>query len=73
MAETFRKLKEISLREGRGPESVSSSYDLFLETGQLGAPKQGARKKLGLEPLPASGGDVMGRIMATANEPKGDE
>jgi len=64
MAETFRKLKEIALREGAGPESVSQSYSMFLETGSLGAPKQGARKKLGLEPLPTGGGDVMTRMMA---------
>jgi CoB--CoM heterodisulfide reductase subunit B len=73
MAETFRKLKEIALREGVGPESVSSSYNLFLETGSLGTPKQGARKKLGLEPLPANGGDVMARLMANDDDPKGSE
>ena len=64
MAETFRKLKEISLREGAGPDSVSQSYQMFLDTGRLGEPKQGARKKLGLEQLPVSGGDVVARMMA---------
>ncbi len=64
MAETFRKLKEIALREGAGPDSVSQSYQMFLDTGRLGEPKQGARKKLGLEQLPASGGDVVARMMA---------
>ena len=64
MAETFRKLKEIALREGVGPDSVSQSYQMFLDTGRLGEPKQGARKKLGLEQLPASGGDVVARMMA---------
>jgi heterodisulfide reductase subunit B/heterodisulfide reductase subunit C len=64
MAETFRKLKEISLRQGAGPDSVSQSYQMFLDTGRLGEPKQGARKKLGLEQLPASGGDVVARMMA---------
>jgi len=73
MAETFRKLKEIALREGAGPESVSQSYQMFLETGRLGEPKQGARKKLGLEPLPASGGDAMARIMAADDDSKGSE
>ena len=37
---------------------------MFLDTGRLGEPKQGARKKLGLEQLPASGGDVVARMMA---------
>jgi CoB--CoM heterodisulfide reductase subunit B len=72
MAETFRKLKEIALREGQGPESVSQSYNMFLETGRLGEPKQGARKKLGLEPLPVGGGDAISRLMAS-DDPEGDE
>jgi heterodisulfide reductase subunit C len=64
MAETFRKLKEIAIAAGAGPDSVTGSYKMFLETGRLGEPKQGARKKLGLDPLPASGGDAVGRMMA---------
>ena len=72
MAETFRKLKELSIAAGAGPDSVAQSYQMFLETGSLGKPKEGARKKLGLEPLPASGGDAIARLMA--NDPtKGDE
>ncbi|HSK46953.1 MAG TPA: heterodisulfide reductase-related iron-sulfur binding cluster [Coriobacteriia bacterium] len=63
MAETFRKLKEISIAAGAGPDSVTQSYEMFLSTGSLGKPKEGARKKLGLEPLPASGGDAMKRLM----------
>jgi len=65
MAETFRKLKEIAIGAGSGPESVTQSYEMFLETGVLGKPKEGARKKLGLDPLPTSGGDAMKRLMAT--------
>ena len=73
MAETFRKLKEISIAAGSGPDSVSQSYKMFLETGSLGKPKEGARKKLGLGPLPASGGDAIGRLMACDEECKGCE
>jgi len=73
MAETFRKLKEIALREGYGPEAVPQSYQTFMETGTLGKPKMGARKKLGLDALPADGGDVMVRIMANDDEPKEGE
>ena len=72
MAETFRKLKELAIASGTGPESVTQSYQMFLETGSLGKPKDGARKKLGLEPLPANGGDAIARLMA--NDPtKGEE
>lgn len=64
MAETFRKLKELAMAAGSGPEAVSSAYAMFLETGVLGKPKEGARKKLGLEPLPATGGDAVARMLA---------
>lgn len=65
MAETFRKLKELALAKGTGPEAVAASYKTFLETGMLGKPKEGARKKLGLDPLPEPGGDVMLRLLDT--------
>lgn len=63
MAETFRKLKELSLEAGTGPESVPASYKLFMETGTLGKPKESARKKLGLGPLPETGGDAIQRLI----------
>jgi heterodisulfide reductase subunit B len=64
MAETFRKLKELSIGAGTGPESVSAAYQEFLKTGMLGKPRESARKKLGLEPLPATGGDALARLLA---------
>ena len=70
MAEIFRKLKEIAIERGAGPDSVRQSYEMFLDTGTLGKPKQGARKKLGLSPLPQDGGDAMARIMACDLETK---
>ena len=73
MAETFRKLKEIAIEKGAGPESVPQSYKMFMETGTLGKPKQSARKKLGLGPLPEDGGDAMSRIMSNSDESKGAE
>jgi heterodisulfide reductase subunit B len=73
MAEVFRKLKEISIERGMGPDSVRQSYEMFLDTGSLGKPKEGARKKLGLSPLPESGGDAMARIMARCESCEGDE
>jgi heterodisulfide reductase subunit B len=73
MAEVFRKLKEISIERGTGPDSVRQSYEMFLDTGSLGKPKEGARKKLGLSPLPESGGDAMARIMARCESCEGDE
>ena len=63
MADTFRKLKELAMEAGTGPESVSAAYKQFLETGALGKPKESARKKLGLKPLPATGGDAVARLL----------
>jgi heterodisulfide reductase subunit B len=65
MADTFRALKELAIAEGHGPEAVASAYATFLKTGTLGTPKEGARKKLGLEPLPeGGGGDSLARVLA---------
>jgi hypothetical protein len=63
MTETFRKLKELSATSGHGPESVASAYATFRKTGALGSPKESARKKLGLGPLPAGGGNELARIL----------
>ena len=72
MADTFRRLKEISIERGVGPESVPASYKMFMETGMLGKPKESARKKLGLGPLPESGGDAMARLMSAAGSDAAD-
>jgi len=66
MAETFRKLKELAKESGAAPDSVTAAYRAFLETGTLGAPKESARAKLGLAPLPASGGDAVARLLGLA-------
>jgi heterodisulfide reductase subunit B len=68
MADTFRKLKELAMAAGSGPEPVSAAYETFLRTGLLGTPKAGARAKLGLEPLPASGGDQLARVLEDRKE-----
>lgn len=71
MAGTFRKLKELAMAAGTGPESVSAAYKTFLETGALGKPKESARKKLGLGPLPAGGGDAVARLLPIDDTDKG--
>jgi heterodisulfide reductase subunit B len=75
MAETFRKLKEIAAGSDQGPESVSAAYGEFLDKGVLGKPRESARKKLGLEPLPDRGGESLGRVLAgsPASDAEGDE
>jgi heterodisulfide reductase subunit C len=73
MADIFRTLKEIAIGRGMGPESVPQSFEMFLSTGLLGKPKESARKKLGLGPLPESGGDAMARIMAGSAGDKADD
>jgi hypothetical protein len=51
---------------GVAPDSVTQAYRMFLEQGLLGAPKESARRKLGLDPLPASGGDAVARLLGLA-------
>jgi heterodisulfide reductase subunit C len=63
MSDTFRALKELAIAEGHGPEAVASAYATFRKTGTLGSPKEGARKKLGLEPLPPTGGESLARVL----------
>jgi heterodisulfide reductase subunit C len=77
MADTFRKLKERAIEAGSGPESVTGAYASFLEDGVLGKPRASARKKLGLAPLPATGGDAVAKLMKTdadvGTDDQGDE
>jgi len=68
MADTFRKLKELAMESGQGPESVSAAYAEFLKTGSLGKPRESARKKLGMGPLPQGGGDAVARLITTSEE-----
>ncbi len=71
MAETFRKLKELATARGAGVAAVSEAYATFLKTGSLGEPRESARKKLGLEPLPARGKDAVNALLTC--EPKKQE
>jgi heterodisulfide reductase subunit C len=64
MAGVFRQLKELALERGAGPEAVAAAYAEFLKTGALGKPRESARKKLGLDPLPAGGGDAVARLLS---------
>ncbi|HSQ21690.1 MAG TPA: 4Fe-4S dicluster domain-containing protein, partial [Coriobacteriia bacterium] len=68
MADTFRKLKELAMESGQGPESVAAAYAEFLKTGSLGKPRESARKKLGMGPLPEGGGDAVARLITTSEE-----
>ncbi len=65
MADVFRQLKELAMASGAGPESVSAAYAEFLKTGALGKPRESARKKLGLGPLPEGGGNAVARLLST--------
>jgi heterodisulfide reductase subunit B len=64
LAETLRVLKEQSAEQGGRPESVQAAYDLFTTDGMLGRPRESARAKLDLPPLPANGGEALARLLA---------
>lgn len=63
MAETFRKLKELALESGAGPEQVRSAMATFAKTGSLGEPRESARAKLGLGKLPQRGGEQVVKLL----------
>jgi heterodisulfide reductase subunit C len=63
MAEVFRKLKEISVEQGTGKPQVADAYATFLKTGSLGEPRESARKKLGLAPLPKRGNEAVNELL----------
>jgi len=66
MAGVFRQLKELALERGAGPDAVGAAYTEFLKTGALGKPRESVRKKLGLDSLPAGGGDAVARLLSPA-------
>jgi heterodisulfide reductase subunit B len=68
MAEVFRKLKELANDQGQVPAAVQSAYEMFRSTGSLGEPRESARVKLGLAPLPTRGGDELEKILASRKE-----
>jgi heterodisulfide reductase subunit B len=68
MADTFRQLKELAMVAGAGPESVAAAYAEFLKSGALGAPRESARRKLGMGPLPEGGGDAVARLLHESEE-----
>lgn len=70
MAEMFQRLKSLAQEEGKVPVAVRSSYQTFAETGMLGTPRQTAREKLDLCPLPANGFDEL-RMILEGSEDRG--
>jgi heterodisulfide reductase subunit C len=68
MAEVFRTLKELAVERERVPEAVRAAYDLFLETGSLGEPRESARRKLGLKDGPPRGREELLRLLASTGK-----
>lgn len=68
MAEVFRKLKELANHQEHVPAAVRSAYEMFRATGSLGEPRESARVKLGLAPLPSRGGEDLEKILSSREE-----
>ncbi len=65
LAGTLRVLKEQASAQGGQPDSVRQAYESFEQDGVLGKPREAARSKLGLPPLPAAGGGALARMLAS--------
>ena len=68
MAEVFQRLKLLAQEEGKVPVAVLSNYRTFAETGMLGTPRQSAREKLGLSPLPVDGSAELRTLLEEKGE-----
>jgi heterodisulfide reductase subunit B len=66
MAEFFRRLKSLALEMAEAPGSVTAAWQLFLESGSLGEPRETARSRLGLSPLPSPGGEELRALLSAA-------
>lgn len=65
LAETLRVLKEHAAARGGQPDPVRQAYETFAREGVLGKPRQSARTKLGLPPLPRScGAEALAGLLA---------
>ena len=71
LAETLRVLKEHAAARDGQPDPVRSAYDMFASDGVLGKPRESARGKLGLPPLPEGGGEALARMLAAGQTPPG--
>ena len=69
LAETLRVVKEHASAGGGQPDSVRQAYELFASDGVLGKPRESARGKLGLPPLPVGGGEALARMLASGLTP----
>ncbi|MFA4965092.1 MAG: heterodisulfide reductase-related iron-sulfur binding cluster [Thermoleophilia bacterium] len=64
LAETLRAVKERAAAQGGQPEALRQAFELFAAEGVLGKPRQAARGKLGLPPLPPTDGAALARLLA---------
>jgi heterodisulfide reductase subunit B len=71
MAEVFRALKRLAQRQGDVPPAVTRAYETFLHSGRLAEPREAARAKLGLSPLPASGAEELKEMVASLGDAEG--
>lgn len=70
MTEVMRELKELAIGRGVGPAGVQAGYTAVVTQGTLGAPRASARKKLGLDTLPANGGGIIEQLLEIEIEEK---
>lgn len=70
MERVFTMLKGLAVERGRQPLPLQNGLKGFLKTGRLGAADVRARRKLGLEDLPAGGEEELRRLLDLLQEEK---
>ncbi|NPV26437.1 MAG: hypothetical protein HPY81_03060 [Firmicutes bacterium] len=63
MEKLFAVLKQLAVAEQAAPVSIKGGLELFQKSGRLAQPDQKARRKLGLNELPADGGTQLAELL----------
>jgi CoB--CoM heterodisulfide reductase subunit B len=63
MMKVFKEAKRLALERGIAPDETRQGIEMFQSTGVLGKVRERARAKLGLGPVPETGGDELSRLL----------
>jgi heterodisulfide reductase subunit B len=63
MMKVFKEAKRLALQRGIAPAETRQGIEMFQSTGVLGKARERARTKLGLGPMPETGGDELSRLL----------
>lgn len=63
MMQVFKQAKRMAIEKGIVPPETKQGIEMFRATGVLGTSRERARKKLGLDDIPESGGEELSALL----------